>query len=78
MVGVMLFNRSEKIDVNVAGMTCEHCAQAVEDALGEVEGVKSVKVDLAKGRARVRAGDGTDQQALVEAVTEAGYEAHLS
>jgi copper ion binding protein len=36
----------KKIILNVEGMSCGHCVRAVEDALGELNGVASVSVDL--------------------------------
>lgn len=40
-------------EFQVQGMTCNHCRQAVERALGELPGVQSVDVDLASGRVRL-------------------------
>ena len=65
---------SETINLSVKGMSCQHCVGRVDKALAEVPGVDSVKVILEGGRARVE-GAGLDLQALIEAVTEAGYEA---
>lgn len=33
----------------VTGMTCEHCANAVSEEIGDLEGVSAVKVDLVAG-----------------------------
>ena len=64
------------MDLQVTGMTCQHCVHAVTQALKGVAGVKSVSVDLAGGRAHV---DGeADPQALVRAVEEEGYEAKMA
>ena len=58
--------------LNVKGMMCMHCVAHVEKALKAVAGVDQVEVDLEAGTASVT---GTaDRQALVAAVTEAGYE----
>lgn len=35
--------------LNVNGMSCEHCVKAVKGAVGELNGVDSVNVDL-KGK----------------------------
>lgn len=37
----------EKIVLNVQGMSCNHCVNAVESNVGKLAGVDSVKVDLA-------------------------------
>lgn len=59
--------------ISVKGMTCGHCKQTVEEALEEVEGVSSAKADRESETATVE-GD-ADTDVLVEAVTDAGYEA---
>ncbi|WP_254532084.1 heavy-metal-associated domain-containing protein [Natrinema gelatinilyticum] len=59
--------------ITVEGMSCEHCEQAVEDALEGVDGVMSAEADREQERAIVD-GD-VDPQALVGAVDEAGYDA---
>ncbi|MBI2944039.1 MAG: heavy-metal-associated domain-containing protein [Candidatus Wallbacteria bacterium] len=58
----------------VRGMTCQNCVRHVTEALTEVPGVQSVKVDLAAGTATVEHTTAT-REALVAAVEEAGYEA---
>ena len=56
----------------VVGMTCQHCVLSVTEELSELAGVESVDVDLASGRLTVE-GD-ADDQAIRDAVIEAGYE----
>lgn len=36
----------EKITLNVEGMTCSHCEKAVKIAIGGLDGVENVMVDL--------------------------------
>ena len=43
----------EKQTIAIGGMGCAACAQKVEKAIGNVEGVQSVLVDLAAGKADV-------------------------
>ncbi len=57
----------------VTGMTCGHCQKAVEAAIGQVDGVQSVRVDLKAGEAKV-IGSANDQS-VTAAVEDAGYEA---
>jgi len=38
---------------NVEGMSCQHCVDAVQSAVGNLEGVDEVKVDLAAKTAQV-------------------------
>lgn len=58
--------------MRVAGMTCQHCVRAIEAALQDVPGVRSVSVDLAGGI--VTATGAVDAGALRAAITKAGYE----
>lgn len=71
----MFTSGSDEITLEVDGMSCGHCQQAVEDALGELDGVTSVEVSLDDGRADVTVDEGTDPSTLTAAVEDAGYEA---
>ncbi|MFQ1064873.1 heavy metal translocating P-type ATPase [Bordetella trematum] len=61
------------ISLPIEGMTCASCVGRVEAALGKVEGVGSVSVNLATERAEIRPAGALARQALVEAVEKAGY-----
>lgn len=39
----------ENVTLNVKGMSCGHCVNAVEGSVSELQGVKKVKVHLDKG-----------------------------
>ncbi|MFQ7281934.1 MAG: metal-transporting ATPase, partial [Christensenellales bacterium] len=60
--------------VKVEGMMCQHCVAHVEKALRAVPGVEAVEVSLENKKATVT-GDAADQ-ALLDAVTDAGYQAN--
>lgn len=57
----------------VGGMTCRHCAQAINDALREVPGVVESTTQHVEGRAVVITEDGVEPEALVSAIEFAGY-----
>lgn len=57
----------------ILGMTCAHCARAISDELGALDGVTSVRVDVAAGRAVVTSAAVLDSGAVRAAVEEAGY-----
>jgi copper ion binding protein len=59
--------------LNVEGMTCKHCVMHVTNALKGVAGVTKVQVDLASKKAVVE-GSNLDDQAMKNAVADAGYE----
>ena len=64
---------TDEREYTVVGMTCAHCVRAVTEEVEQVAGVSGVDVDLEAGRVLVR-GVGFSDQAIREAVDEAGYE----
>ncbi|MEY8380767.1 heavy metal translocating P-type ATPase [Ileibacterium valens] len=68
---------------DVAGMSCAHCVNRVEQALKSLPGIKNVDVDLNKNQARVtleKKDSSNDQEMIsqcIQAIKEAGYEAVL-
>lgn len=69
----------ESVVLSVDGMTCNHCALRVQEALQGVVGVEGVRVDLAAAKATVRRSTeaGTPDAALVGALEKAGYAAKV-
>ena len=65
-------------ELKVKGMNCGACVSHVTKALQGVAGVQSATVDLAVGTAQVEHQSGIEPQALIEAVTEAGFGADLN
>ena len=59
---------------SVPGMHCGHCEAAVTKELEAVAGVEAVRVELDAKLVTVR-GDDLDDEALVAAIDEAGYDA---
>jgi copper chaperone len=60
--------------LKVKGMSCQHCVISVTKALGQLDGVKNVQVDIAKGEVRF---DNTKEVAsnrIEKAISDAGYE----
>jgi copper chaperone len=43
----------ESVTLNVGGMSCSHCVNAVEGSVGKLNGVKKVAVNLQKGQVDV-------------------------
>lgn len=59
----------------IGGMTCASCAMTVEKALGKLEGVEEISVNLATEKATLRYNrDLQNPTSLVKAVEEAGYQ----
>jgi copper chaperone len=63
---------SDQRAYNVTGMSCEHCAAAVNAKVGELPAVSAVDVDLSSGLVVV-SGRGVDGEAVRVAVEAAGY-----
>ncbi|MBN1615118.1 MAG: heavy-metal-associated domain-containing protein [Deltaproteobacteria bacterium] len=60
--------------IRVKGMSCDHCVMAVTKALGSVEGVSNVRVDLASGEASFDETKPVDINLVAERIRKAGYE----
>lgn len=59
--------------IGIEGMNCEHCKMSVEKALNAVGGVNGAKADLEKKQAVVTLDGDVNDQALKDAVLEAGF-----
>jgi copper chaperone len=59
------------IRIDVTGMTCSGCAEAVEGIVKHVDRGAVVRVDLASGR--VEADTSAPMEALLKAIAAAGY-----
>jgi Cu+-exporting ATPase len=68
---------SERLELALSGMTCASCAGRIERALAQQPGVLSVSVNLASERAQLRVLRGTDHNALLQALSQAGYRASV-
>ena len=59
--------------IAIEGMHCQHCVQAVNEALAAVAGVTSVAVSLEQNNAVVNS-ENLDDAALKEAVEDMGFD----
>jgi copper chaperone len=64
----------QELSYTVAGMSCAHCTAAVTEEVEQVSGVSAVEVNLDTKLVIVR-GEGVSDDAVREAIREAGYEA---
>src|SRR5699024_10011912 len=65
------------IDIGVEGMSCASCVTRIERAVEAVPGVHDASVNLATGRARVRADAETGIESIVSAVQAASYQPRI-
>lgn len=68
-----------EVVLNVEGMTCGACENAVKSQLLKVDGVKDASADCKKGKAVVKVeGDKAKTDELIKAVEKAGFTASKS
>jgi copper chaperone len=60
--------------IKIKGMSCQHCVMAVTKALGSIEDVKDIHVDLQKGEATFTEIKPVDQKQIREKIKKAGFE----
>jgi copper chaperone len=63
----------KQFTLKIEGMTCPHCKKALETAIGQMDGVHSVSVDLEKSQATIEADSDEMMDKIRATVTEAGY-----
>jgi copper chaperone CopZ len=69
----------ETREIGIAGMTCDHCARRVENALRGVPGVKTARADRSAAKATVTFdAAATDLAALNAAILKSGYQPTLA
>jgi copper chaperone len=60
--------------LKVKGMSCQHCVMSVTKALNQLEGIKNVQVDLAKGEVQFDNTKAVLMNQIEKAIEEAGYQ----
>jgi Cu+-exporting ATPase len=69
---------TEKLTVNVVGMTCAACSARIEKSLNRLEGVSSANVNLLANKATVEYDAGvTNRDAIIKTIEKTGYEVPL-
>ncbi|CAM5282952.1 MULTISPECIES: heavy-metal-associated domain-containing protein [Streptomyces] len=58
----------------VSGMSCGHCRAALTEAIGGLDGVTGVDVDLTTGHVTVTSAAEPDDARIAAVVDDAGYE----
>jgi len=60
--------------ITIEGMSCQHCVRHVREALEELAGVKTAKVNLQNKTAEVELDQDVDDEKIKAAISDAGYE----
>ncbi|CAH0171359.1 Copper chaperone CopZ [Peribacillus sp. Bi96] len=65
----------ENVTLNVSGMSCGHCVNAVEGNVGKLSGVESVKVHLDAGKVDVAFDkEKVSLEKIKETIDDQGYD----
>lgn len=64
----------EKSILNVDGMSCEHCVKAVKNAVGSIQGVETVEVDLGAKTVTVEHSSDVKLDKIKEEIEDQGYD----
>jgi copper chaperone len=60
--------------IKIKGMSCNHCVMAVTKTLEKIDGVKNLKVDLARAEATFDEAKPVDIEIVKERIRKAGYD----
>ena len=64
----------ERLQLDIGGMSCQHCVSAVTKALGDLPGVTVERVDIGSAVVQYDPAQATPQE-IADAVNDEGYEA---
>lgn len=65
----------EKVILNVSGMSCGHCVSSIESAVGKLDGINSVTVQLSEGKVEVSFDSSiTSLESIINEIEEQGYD----
>lgn len=65
----------ENVTLNVNGMSCGHCVNSVEGSVGNLPGVKTVKVHLSEGKVDVEYNpQEVSLEKIKETIDDQGYD----
>jgi mercuric reductase len=63
----------KELELDIAGMTCDHCAVSIEKNLSKLNGIEKADVSYPNGKAMVAFDDSTlDKASVIEAVNQTG------
>lgn len=59
--------------LKIEGMSCNHCVMAATKALGKIDGISDVNVDLAKGEATFNKTDSVNMDHVKKQIEHEGF-----
>ena len=66
---------NDTISLQITGMHCESCEKIISAELAELPGVRITSIDAKSGKAELETSSDTTDQAILDAVSKAGYRA---
>lgn len=63
-----------KVELKVLGMSCGHCVDKIEKFVGELDGIKSIDVDLKTEVVSIEAEESVSIDSIKEAILDSGFE----
>ncbi len=66
---------SQKVTLDVEGMSCSHCSGMVHRTLEEIDGISKILVDLDTKKAIFTVDTSTNIDLAIEKINDAGYKA---
>ncbi|MEW6723923.1 MAG: copper ion binding protein [Bacillota bacterium] len=68
-------NNGHEVTLEVEGMSCQHCAMAIKQAISRLDGVSNVLVNLEEGEVSVTYDGGrTKVEQIRQAIQDSGYQ----
>lgn len=65
----------QHITLNVQGMSCGHCVNSIQQNVGQINGVQSVKVNLEEGKVDVTFNsDAVSLKDIKDVIEDQGYD----
>ena len=63
----------EKLNIKIKGMHCEGCEKRIENALGDIKGVKNVEAEYKSGTAVVETKSKIDNKKIEDTIEDLGF-----
>jgi copper chaperone len=59
---------------SVPGVNCEHCVNAINKELSQIEGIQKIDVDLQTKKVKVQASESVPDERIRAGIDEAGFD----
>jgi len=75
----MSAEKQENVVINISGMSCNHCAQSIQNALNQANGVSKARVVHPEEKAYIDYDPSViNTEALLKIISDFGFEGALS